>query len=253
MPRAYGYLRVSTDRQVTDQQRDAISRHYEVRLKSAGYEWGHGVGIPHHDGWFEDLAVSGKLPLLSRTAGSRLLTDLAPGDVLVVSKLDRAFRDTVDCLTTMQIFAQTGIKLHVLNFFGSGDMDLSSPMGELMLTIAAAFASWERRTIGERVRESVAARKLRGLPVGGRPPYPFKLIGRRGRRKFVLCHHTRACGQQFVAWKQEGWSLHAIWSHCVRHGLRTRKQQEWSIKGIRLAIQGELQLRALEAERSAEA
>ena len=80
----FGYGRVSTDTQFTDNQR--------VELAQGGYP------IPD-EFWFSDRGVSGKTCATQRPEFSNLLTRIRSGETLVVSKLDRLGRDAVDvCL-----------------------------------------------------------------------------------------------------------------------------------------------------------
>ena len=76
---------------------------------------------------FTDEGVSGSVQLAKRDAGSRLVAVLQPGDVVVMTQLDRAFRDTVDALTMAEAWKAQGVKMivsrgsarhHSLNSFG---------------------------------------------------------------------------------------------------------------------------------------
>ena len=48
------------------------------------------------------------------------------------------------------------------------DFDMTTPQGELMANMLAAFAQFERRLIGQRTKEGLAAKKAQGV-VMGRP------------------------------------------------------------------------------------
>src|SRR4051812_22306451 len=85
----YGYVRVSTQKQADqglslEQQEEQIKRYFEFRLQPQGYQWG---------GMFRDAATSGKTPMLLRPSGGELSRAVEKGDVVVVAKLDRAFRN----------------------------------------------------------------------------------------------------------------------------------------------------------------
>jgi site-specific DNA recombinase len=56
--------------------------------------------------------VSGSLPLADRPEGNRLLATAGKGDVIVVSKLDRAFRSAADALTVLEELKAQGVGLH---------------------------------------------------------------------------------------------------------------------------------------------
>lgn len=74
--------------------------------------------------------------------------------VLLVAKLDRLARDTRFLLQ----LADAGIDIR---FGDIPDMDVKSSVGRLQLTMLAAFAEFERRRIGERIREAMAQIKER--------------------------------------------------------------------------------------------
>jgi DNA invertase Pin-like site-specific DNA recombinase len=104
-------------------------------------------------------ARSGK-SAANRPELQRALSTLAAGyaDCLVVARLDRLARSLIDLLTLMDRAKQEGWTLLIL----SPTVDLSDPFGKCMAQVAGAFAELERELIGQRQRESVAARKAAG-------------------------------------------------------------------------------------------
>src|SRR5664280_2398300 len=98
---AYGYCRVSTDRQVEDGESLDVQR----RILE-GYAMQHGMKLQHV---FIERGVSGSKPLSERPEGSKLLTALKKGDVLVTPKLDRMFRSALDALNMLARFRDSGI------------------------------------------------------------------------------------------------------------------------------------------------
>src|SRR3954451_21517531 len=85
MPRAFAYLRVSTPGQTTDNQLQEI--------RAAGFS------IEPHRVVTE--TVSGSLATARRRGFARLLDRLEPGDVLVVTRLDRLGRNATDVGSTV--------------------------------------------------------------------------------------------------------------------------------------------------------
>lgn len=245
MGRIAGYVRVSTDDQIVVQQRDAILAHVRDKLIPLGHVWAEGIGWPHADGWYEDLDVSGATSLWSRPGGHRLARDLDAGDIAVFAKLDRGFRSTVDCLTTVERWKDRGVEVHLLDLPLSVT-NLSTPEGMVMLTIAAAFAEWERRRIAQRTKEALQAKKRRGLPTGGTCPYGLKKVGVRRNSRFVPDPEMRAAGARIVQLKDElGYTWHRIFFALRKEGLRRRNGREWSWGSILRAYEGEKKLRAL--------
>lgn len=79
----------------------------------------------------------------------KLLASLQQGDTLVVTKLDRFARSSMDALTTIKDLFERGIRVHVLNM---GVVE-NTPTGNLVFTIMSAFAQFERDMIVERTQE----------------------------------------------------------------------------------------------------
>lgn len=152
MGRIFGYSRVSTNdgRQHTENQRKAI--------QDAGYTIAKGR-------WFEDQ-ISGSTPAMTRPQFSRLMDKLEEGDTVVVKELSRLGRDAIDVMTTVKTLSDRGIKLVVLQL---GNLDLTSPSGELMVNVIAAVAQMEKALLIERVNAGLARVKAEGKVRLGRP------------------------------------------------------------------------------------
>lgn len=141
----FGYGRVSTTEQTTDNQRLEIER--------AGY------AVEY---WYSDT-VSGKAHAAQRTQFGILLGKLRARDTVVVSKLDRLGRDAPDVLSTIKSLSTLGVEVVVLQL---GKLDLASTPGKLMLTMLAAVAEMERDLIVERTQAGLARAKAEGKVLG---------------------------------------------------------------------------------------
>lgn len=86
------------------------------------------------------------------------------GDVLMVTRLDRLGRSTLDTLRTIQALDTQGVTLRALDL----DLDTASPSGRLVVSVLASLAQWERETMIERTREGLAHARAHGRS-GGRP------------------------------------------------------------------------------------
>jgi len=106
-----GYARVSTDKQDEARQLTALCEH----------------GITKTRYLYVDHAQSGAKT--SRPEFDRMLADLEPGDVVVVSELDRLGRNTGHVITTIASLRERGI--HVRSI--ADGIDSSTDMGEVML------------------------------------------------------------------------------------------------------------------------
>lgn len=145
MPRVFGYCRASTAGQTLtfEAQRKAISAAYEARWKD-DYEFA---------GFFEDAAVSGAKPFTDRPEGMRVWASAEPGDIIVVSKLDRAFRKVLDFSKLLEMCQLKNVSLVFLDI----GMDTSTALGKFVAQLIASVAELERHWISQRTKEARAA------------------------------------------------------------------------------------------------
>src|SRR6516164_6490449 len=147
-PRAYGYARVSTD-----QQRDSGISLDEQQRKIEGRCLENGWHLEHV---YVDAGVSGSTPLSRRPEGAKLLRAVQPGDVVIAAKMDRMFRSALDALQTIAEFKRRKIGLWLLDL---GNDCSGNGISELIMTVLAAVAQFERGLISERIKD--AKRNLR--------------------------------------------------------------------------------------------
>ncbi len=131
----YGYARVSTK----GQARDGNSlESQEKALKEAGAEK-----------IYMDAFTGTKA---HRPELDKLIKVLSDGDMLIVTKLDRIARSTIQGIELIESLLNKGVVVHVLNI---GIMD-NTPTGRLIRNIFLAFAEFERDMIVERTQEGKA-------------------------------------------------------------------------------------------------
>src|SRR5438132_2256583 len=87
-------------------------------------------------------------------------------DVILVWRIDRAFRSVLDAATTLERLRGWGVGLRS---YSEPWLDTTSPFGEAMFHITTAFAQLERGIIRERVKAGIARAKKQGKRLG-RPP-----------------------------------------------------------------------------------
>lgn len=144
----YGYARVST----STQGRDGNSlEEQEAALKKYGCET------------IITEAFTGKT--MERPKFKALLDELTEGDTLVISKLDRFARTTINGVQTVQELFNRGIKVNILNM----GMIENTLTGNLILTVMLAFAEYERGMIVERTQTGKAIAKQNPNFREGRP------------------------------------------------------------------------------------
>jgi DNA invertase Pin-like site-specific DNA recombinase len=96
----------------------------------------------------------------------KLLKTIKRDDVLIVTRLDRLARSTLDLLSILRRVTEAGAKFKSLK---DPWADTTTPHGELMVTILAGLATFERHLIKARTDEGRTRAKARGVRFG-RPP-----------------------------------------------------------------------------------
>ena len=92
-----------------------------------------------------------------------MLRKLAPGDVLLVTRLDRLARSTRDLLNVLATVAERGAGFRSLKDTWA---DTTTPHGRLMLTVLGGLAEFERELIRARTGEGRKRAKDRGVRFG---------------------------------------------------------------------------------------
>lgn len=116
------------------------------------------------DNVYSDVNISGSMPFQKRPEAQKLVSVLKSGDIVVIAKLDRGFRDTADCLNTVKWLQKRNVTLRILDIA----LDVSTPIGEMILTIMASVATFERKRIAERIKDGFANGRKQGKSYGYR-------------------------------------------------------------------------------------
>ena len=164
--RAVLYIRVSTD-----EQSASIEAQRETCTRLANQ---HGYEIIDE---YVDENISGTIPIDKRPALKRALKALADNqaDRLIVSKLDRLARNVRVALEIDEDYATRhgwGI------VFGDMDIDTSTAVGKMQLSMFASVARFERDRIAERTREALAVKRSQGVRLGRPSALPAEVVAR---------------------------------------------------------------------------
>jgi DNA invertase Pin-like site-specific DNA recombinase len=154
MGTTWGYARVSTEDQELGLQITALRA----------------AGVPEAN--MVQEKASGKVGS-DRPLYAGLLEQLKDGDRLVVWKVDRLGRSTLESLNTARDLDERGVHI-VITTLG---IDLKTPGGRLVFGMMVQIAEFERELIRERVKAGMVDAKKRGVHTG---------------RKHTLRPHQRA-------------------------------------------------------------
>lgn len=139
-----GYIRVSTDHQNTDRQKDLLKKQYPEIKK------------------FYIDRQSGKNT--DRPQLREMMNYARKNDVIVVESLSRLARNTRDLIDITDHLNKN--EIHLISLKES--IDATTPSGRAMMKMFSVFADFEREIIVERTKEGLASARARGH-VGGRP------------------------------------------------------------------------------------
>lgn len=142
--RKLGYARVSTLEQCIDLQINALN-------------------VAGCDVIYQDKGVTGVAD--DKPGLDQLLETIAPGDTLVVWKLDRLGRSLASLISLLNALMQRNIAFCSLRDL----IDTSTAGGKLYFHIMGALAEFERDLISERTKAGMIAARKRGSKIG-RPP-----------------------------------------------------------------------------------
>jgi DNA invertase Pin-like site-specific DNA recombinase len=139
------------------------------------------ISSQRSEGWvlvrdqYDDGGISGGT--LERPGLKRLLADIEDGlvDVVVVYKIDRLSRSLMDFSKLVEVFDRNGVTfVSVTQSFNT-----TTSMGRLTLNILLSFAQFEREVTAERIRDKVRASRMKGMWMGGVPPYGYRVENRK--------------------------------------------------------------------------
>lgn len=148
MVKTYAYIRVSTDKQDSENQKFAILQ-YANNKKLGNVE-------------FIEEAVSGRISWKNRKLKD-LIDNLQSGDNLIVAELSRLGRSMLEIMELLSILLRKGVNVYVVK----GNYELKDDIQSKVLTFAFSLAAEiERELISQRTKEALAKRKAEGKKIG---------------------------------------------------------------------------------------
>lgn len=155
MNKTYLYIRVSTNKQDYDRQMYV--------LNNAGFNENNSIVVTE--------TYTGK-KLDGRKELQALIDELQPGDRIVIESLSRLARSLKDLLELIEIFESKDVTLKSLK----EEIDLTSAVGKLFISIMGAVNQFERDIISERTSEKLQSLKEQGVELGRPKKYDHDAI-----------------------------------------------------------------------------
>lgn len=144
----YGYIRVSSDKQNTENQRFEILKFADSRKVKVNT-------------WIEET-VSSKKAIEKRKLNS-LLQSLKKNDILIVSELSRLGRSLMEIMSILNSLMEKSVKVFAIK----EGYELGNNINSKVLAFAFGLsAEIERQLISQRTKEALARKKSEGKKLG---------------------------------------------------------------------------------------
>jgi site-specific DNA recombinase len=211
--KAVGYIRVSTE----EQSREGISLEMQA-AKIRQYVELNDLNLVEI---LEDAGISGK-SIKARPGIQEVLSlvKTRQADAVIVYKLDRLARNTVETLAMASLMDKAGCALHSI----CEKLDTQSALGRFFFTLTASLAEMEKRLISERTAAALQQKRINGEKTGGDCPYGYKDEA----GKLVKDESEQFVISRIHELKANGFSLRRTVSALEAEGFHTRKGTAFS-------------------------
>ncbi len=227
---AFGYGRVSTAKQGLSREAQTET----VQRAAAFYVAASRESAADCEMFFDEDTSGGipfaRPPLRPATAHRRRSRRRQPAAAprIIVTKVDRLGRDTVDVSQTVSLLENMGARIVFLDI----NVDTRTAMGRAFMQIAAVFAELERARIRERIQTALDLKRSQNL-VTGTVPYGWDArdTGARNKagkpiRELVPNEAEQAIILEMARKKIAGVSLCQIAKDLNRRGIPTKRRGE---------------------------
>lgn len=220
-----GYVRVSTGMQVEGYSLESQTREITEYSKRNSLNL---IKV------YEDAGLSGTTTD-DRIEFNRLLIDIEEGKnnikTIITFKLSRISRNVRDVANLVDFLEKNNVNLVCIQ----DNIDTRTPMGKVFIYLAAIFAEMERDNIVEFGKMGQKQRALNGYWNGGKA-YGYKSIN----KELVIVEEQAEVIREIFKLYLDGWGYKKIAMHLTNIGIKTLKNEEWSIQGIKQVLDNPL-------------
>ena len=149
MGKTLAYLRASTDKQETNNQKLEVlefARKKDLKIDD-----------------FIELTMSSQKPSKHRRI-DELINRLNPADTLIVTELSRLGRSTAEVISLINTLVENNVRVVILK--QQLDIHQHDMNSKIIITMFSLFGELERDLVSLRTKEALAAKKLQGQTLG---------------------------------------------------------------------------------------
>jgi site-specific DNA recombinase len=215
--KAIGYARVSTE----EQAREGISLDNQIAKIKA-------YAILNDLDLTEIILDAGKSAKNLKREGIQKIFSMIQSnqvEAVIIYKLDRMFRNTIEALETANMLDKKSVSLHSI----TEKLDTKSAMGRFFFTLTASLAEMERNIIAERTKDALSNKKANHERVG-EIPYGYDLTP---EGKLVENTLEQKVIEKVIMLRNEGLSYIKIAAHLNKQGYFSKKGGKWHQESIK--------------------
>ncbi len=219
----YSYLRLSTDE-------DKQSNSFEVQRQAID-SFANENDLEPIERYFEDKKSGAELD--KRLGLMDLLNTIKKDDKIIVQKIDRLSRDTIQTGWIRTEIARKGAELIIVDTNGNAN----DPMQVLMEQVVSAFADYERQMIKSRIKATMKLKKSRGEKLGGSVPYGYDVVIEKDIKKLVKNDKEQKVIASIKRYDKKGLSLRAIAKKLNDRGLSNKNDKEFYFMQVKRILE----------------
>ncbi len=220
------YARVSTETDVQEESYERQKDHFE-RLIKANSEWNYVDG-------YADQGISGT-KAEARPEFMRMINDCRNGkiDKIYVKSISRFARNTQDVMKYTKELRDLGISI----YFENEGIDTLTPNGEILLTILAAMAEQESRTISTNIKWSYDKRFKEGRVLIGSNTLGYKRDPHGDG--YIIVEEEAVIVRKIFRDYIAGKTVRDIANEFKKQGYKTRKGNDFKPSSIEMILKNE--------------
>lgn len=220
LKRVAAYARVSTT--TAEQLRSLAAQvqyFYDLISATPGWEFA---------GLYSDTAISGRTT--NRPQLQQLLAACERGeiDIVLTKSISRFSRNIADCLHMLQTFKTLGVVV----VFEKERLRTDSVESELLVTLMAAFAEEESRSISENTRKGIEMRIRQGTYRRKPRMYGYRVVD----GTYKIHPEQAAVVREMFEKYLSGWSYYGIAKYVNKQGHKTIHAKDFTKTGVKIVL-----------------